>query len=58
MEERRIRWTTFQKLTSWGDNSKEIIIELGFGHQNNPNDNVNGEVYFFEGQLERIISFD
>ena len=58
MEERWIRWTTFQNLTSWGDNSKEIIIEMGFGHQNNPNDNVNGEVYFFAGQLERIINFD
>jgi len=58
MEERRIRWTTFQNLTSWGDHAKEIIIELGFGRQSHPNDNVIGEVYFFEGQLDRIINFD
>jgi hypothetical protein len=58
MEERRIRWTTYQNLKSWGDSAKDIIIELGFGRQSTPEDDVPGEIYFYEGQMERIINFD
>jgi len=58
VEERRVKWTTFNNLISWGDKVKDIIIELGFGRLRQPEDNVEGEIYFYEGQLERIINFD
>jgi hypothetical protein len=57
-EERRVKWTTYQNLVSWGDNAKEILVELGFGCHSTPDDNVPGEIYFFEGQLDRILNFD
>jgi hypothetical protein len=41
-------------LTSWGNIAKDIIIELGFGHQSTPLDKVDGKIYIFYGQLERI----
>jgi hypothetical protein len=58
VEERRVKWTTFQNLTMWGDSTKEIIIELGFGRLGTPEDNAAGEIYFYDGQLERIVNFD
>jgi len=58
MEERRVRWTTYQNLKSWGDSAKEIIIELGFGRCSTSDDNIPGEIFFYEGQLERIVNFD
>jgi hypothetical protein len=58
MEDTRIKWTTYQNLTNWGDSAKEILIDLGFGHQSTVQDNVEGEIYFYDGQLERILNFD
>ncbi len=58
VEERRIKWTTYSNLKTWGDAAKDIIVELGFGRQSTPHDNVPGEIYFYEGQMERIINFD
>lgn len=42
VEERRIKWTTYDNLNTWGESAKEILIELGFGHQSNPDDNIQG----------------
>ncbi len=58
MEERRVKWTTYQNLKAWGDLAKDIIIELGFGRQSTLDDNALGEVNFYIGQMERIINFD
>jgi hypothetical protein len=58
MEEHRIKWTTYQNLKNWGDSAKEILIELGFGRQSTVQDNVEGEIYFYNGQLDRILNFD
>ena len=52
MEENRVKWTTYQNLTNWGDSAKEILVELGFGRQSTVQDNVEGEIYFYDGQLE------
>jgi len=58
LEERRVKWTTYDNLKTWGDSVKDIIIDLGFGRHSNPDDNVPGEIYFYEGQREHIINFD
>jgi hypothetical protein len=58
VEERRVKWTTFQNLKMWGDSAKEAIIELGFGCQRVTEDSVAGEINFFDGQSRRIINFD
>ncbi len=52
VEEYRARWTTYKKLKSWGDSAKDIIIELGFGRHSTPDDNIPGELYFYDGQME------
>ena len=58
VEERRVKWTTYDNLKTWGESAKDIIIDLEFGRPSNPEDNVPGEIYFYEGQTERIINFD
>jgi hypothetical protein len=58
VEERRVKWTTYSNLNSWGESAKEILIELGFGRESTPEDNIHGEIYFFAGQLQRILNFD
>jgi hypothetical protein len=58
VKEHRIKWTTYDNLKTWGNAAKDIINDLGFGRQSTPQDNVPGEIYFYEGQMERIINFD
>lgn len=58
VEDRRVKWTTHQNLKMWGDQTKNVIIELGFGRESTAEDNVSGEIFFFEGQMERIVNFD
>jgi len=58
VEERRAKWTTYDNLKTWGDSAKDIMIDLGFGRHITPDDNIMGEIFFYEGQMERIINFD
>jgi hypothetical protein len=58
VEERQVKWTTYNNLKTWGNTAKDILIELGFGRESTPHDNVPGEIYFYVGQLERIVNFD
>jgi hypothetical protein len=45
-------------LKNWGDSTKEILIELGLGHESTVQDNVEGKIFFYIGQLGRILNFD
>ena len=59
VEARRLMWTTSYNLNAWFDSWKKTLIELGFGREKQPEEtNVQGEVVFFEGQLNRILNFD
>jgi hypothetical protein len=37
---------------------KETLVELGFARPKEPGENVAGELFFFDGQLERIGNID
>jgi len=37
---------------------KSTLIDLGFGREATTEDNVEGEIFFFEGQLHRIVNLD
>jgi len=58
MEHRRLQWTTHQNLDLWFTTFKSQLIDLCFGREAQPEDDVEGEIVFFEGQLDRIINLD
>jgi hypothetical protein len=58
MEQRRLMWTTAHNLEVWFKTWKDLLIDLGFGRAAQPEDNVEGEVFFFAGMTRRIINVD
>jgi hypothetical protein len=57
-ELRRAEWTTHHNLDRWFDTWKMQLVNLGFAREATPEDNVEGELFFFEGQARRIINLD
>ena len=59
MEQRRVMWTTYYNLNVWFDTWKAELIELGFAREKLATDNnVEGELFFFEGQTNRVLNVD
>ena len=58
IEQRRVQWTTYSNLNLWYDTWEETLVELGFARKKEPGDNVEGSLFFFDGQLNRIINLD
>jgi hypothetical protein len=52
-------WTTAYNLDVWFNTWKDTLVELlGFARPKEPGENVAGELFFFDGQLERIGNID
>jgi len=58
IEHRRLQWTTHQNLDMWFTTWKGTLIELGFGREALPTDEVDGEIFFYPDQTRRIINVD
>lgn len=59
VEQRRVMWTTAYNLDVWFSTWKDTLIDLGFARDKTLEDgNVEGELVFFPGQLERIGNVD
>ena len=60
MEERRAIWTTYRHINAWFDTLKEFLISHGFSRLSTEEEmkETGSELYFFEGQLDRIINLD
>jgi len=58
MEHRRLQWTTHQNLDFWFSTFKVALIDLGFGREALPEEDVVGEIFFYEGQLHRVVNLD
>jgi hypothetical protein len=58
IEQRRVMWTTAYNLDVWFSTWKDTLIELGFARPKRTDDRVEGELYFFAGQRERIGNVD
>ena len=58
VEQRRVLWTTFSNLNLWFDTWEGALVDLGFGRLKRPNEECDGSVHFFEGQLDRILNLD
>jgi hypothetical protein len=60
VEQRRLMWTTSYNLDVWFNTWKDTLIDLGFGRAKLPeeDDTVEGEVFFFPGQTDRIGNID
>ena len=60
MEERRAIWTTYRHINAWFDTLKEVLISHGFARISTEEEmkETGIEIYFFEGQLDRIINLD
>ena len=58
MEERQDIWTTYRHINSWFDTLKEFLISHGFSRISTEEEmkDTGSELYFFEGQLDRIIN--
>ena len=53
VEDRRVKWTTYNNLKSWFDNWEHDLEDLGFAVRNE-----SGTLYIPEEQLARIINVD
>jgi len=59
VEQRRVMWTTACNLDMWFSAWKDTLIDLGFAREKEPSDgDIEGELLFFPGQLERIGNVD
>jgi hypothetical protein len=58
MEQRRLMWTTSYNLEVWFSTWKDLLVDLGFGRLATVEDNVDGEIFFFDGMTNRIINVD
>lgn len=59
IEQRRIMWTTAYNLDVWFSTWKDTLIDLGFAREKEASDrNVEGELVFLSGQLQRIGNVD
>ena len=60
MEKRRLVWSTYNNINTWFEKMKEELIDLGFARlpTAEEEDVVEGELVFFDGQLDRILNID
>jgi len=59
VEQRRVMWTTAYNLDMWFSTWKDTLIDLGFAREKEASDgDIEGELVFFSGQLERIGNVD
>ena len=60
VEQRRVLWTTSYNLNVWYDTWRTELIELGLARKKDEATDieVEGELFFLEGQLERIVNVD
>ena len=59
MEKRRLVWSTYNNINTWFEQMKDELIDLGFAWlPTAEEDDVEGELVFFDGQLERILNID
>ena len=58
MEESRAIWNTYRYINAWFDNLKDFLISHGFSRLSTEEEmkETGSELYFFEGQLDRIIN--
>ena len=57
-ELRRLQWTLHSNLAVWFDTWKQTLIHLEFARETLPGDKCEGELFFFEGQLRRIVNLE
>jgi len=58
-EHRRLQWTTHSNLNAWFDTWRNTLIHLGFAREKTIGDeDVVGELVFFDGQKDRILNLD
>ena len=58
MEKRRLVWSTYNNINTWFEKMKEELIVLGFARLPTAEEDVEGELVFFDGQLQRILNID
>jgi hypothetical protein len=60
VERARVLWTTHYNLDIWFSTFKEMCIDYGFARPKVEADDpdIEGELVFFPGQLQRIVNFD
>ena len=58
MEKRRLVWSTYNNINTWFEQMKTDLINLGFARLPEEEEDVDGELVFFDGQLERILNID
>ena len=58
VEQRRLLWTTYNKINMWFESFKKQLIDLGFAREATDDDGDVGELVFLPGQLERVLNLD
>ena len=58
VEHRRLIWSTYDNIYTWFDTLKNWFIEHGFARARGKDEEGEGELVYFPGQLERILNID
>ena len=58
IEERRAIWTTYNNINTWFNTLRYNLIHLGFARIKVETDVEEGELFFYPGQLNRIVNLD
>ena len=58
IEERRLKWTTYNDINTWFNTLKDTLVANGFARMKRDDEIAEGELVFFPGQLNRIINLD
>ena len=59
MEKRRLVWSTYNNINTWFEQMKTDLINLGFARlPTAAEEEVEGELVFFDDQLQRILNID
>jgi hypothetical protein len=60
VEQRRVKWTSYDNLKCFYDMWEETVVSLGFGRRKEAHDTaeIEGNIVFFSGQRRRILNFD
>ena len=58
MEKQRLVWSTYNNINTWFKQMKKKLIELYFARARTTEDDVVGELVFFDGQLDQIFNID
>ena len=58
LENRRAIYTTYNNINVWFDTLKQFLTTKGFARNKRENEEGDGELVFFPGQLNRILNLD